>query len=198
MDPRGSSRGIDPLAAAVERLRRGDGEAAADIDRLLRPRLTRYFQSGPWPRDEAEDLVQQTLVLVFKSVRDLKNPDRFLPWLFAIARNVRSTTADRWTTRRRFESEGLDSVADPPAPSDIDARERDEVLAQRTKAVRRALMSLPSRQRQCLLLQVRERMSYEEIAATLRLSSHTVRNHIAQAKESLRRLMVQGHEARIP
>jgi RNA polymerase sigma factor (sigma-70 family) len=56
------------------------------------------------------------------------------------------------------------------------------------------MAKLPSRQRQCLLLRVREEMSYQEIAAVLRLSPLTVRNHIAQAKESLRRIVAPGKE----
>lgn len=181
----------DRLSRAVERLRRGDRDAAEEIDRQLRPRLRSFFRPGPWPLDESEDLVQTTLALVFKNVQQLENPERFLPWLFAIARNVRSTAAGRWSARRRVETVGLDSAEEPRAPSGEAERFEDQRRADRTAELHRALAELPERQRQCLLLQSREQMSYGEIAATLRLSAHTVRNHIAQARESLRRRLRQ-------
>jgi len=64
----------------------------------------------------------------------------------------------------------------------------------RIEAVWRAIDALPPRQRQCLPLQVRDGLSYQEIAATLRLSVNTVRNHLAAARESLRRNL-EGGEA---
>lgn len=198
MNARGYGSENDPLPGAVERLRRREEDAAAAVDRLLRPRLLRYFRAGPWPKDEAEDLVQQTLVLVFKNVDGLRDHDRFLPWLFAIARNVRSTSTARWAARQRFESVGLEGSAEPQAANDLATREQDQLHAERAAALRLALARLPPRQRQCLLLRCREQLSYGEIAATLQLSEHTVRNHIAQAKESLRRLLEQAHEARMP
>jgi RNA polymerase sigma-70 factor (ECF subfamily) len=185
----------DALSDAVARLLRGDARAAADLDCVLRPRLLRYFRSGPWPRDEAEDLVQSTLARVFKGVEKLRERERFLPWVFTIARNVRSSAAERWAVRRAHESVGLGEAVDPQDPNDAEARELEELRASRAAAVEGALMRLPERQRQCLLLHSRERMSYAEIASTLRISVHTVRNHIAQAKQSLRNLLAGASEA---
>lgn len=181
----------DPLEAwlpdAVRRLREGESGAADALDARLRPRLIGYFTLGPWPREEAQDLVQKTLLLVFTNVGQLRDEARFLPWLFAIARNLRSTATRSWWARNRREAGGLELAGDPPAPDDRDRLEDDEARARRVAALRAALEQLPPRQRQCLLLRVRDEMSYEEIAETFQLSVHTVRNHIAQAKESLRR-----------
>lgn len=182
---------VDPLEArlveGVRRLRAGESGAAEALDALLRPRLLGYFALGPWPRDEAQDLVQKALTLVYTSVQQLHDEERFVPWLFAIARNVRTTAAKSWWARNRREIGGLEFAGDPPSPCDAALREEEETHARRIVALREALAQLPPRQRQCLLLRVRDEMSYEEIAATFQLSVHTVRNHIAQAKESLRR-----------
>lgn len=175
------------LSEGVRRLRAGEPGAADSLDALLRPRLIGYFALGPWPRDEAEDLVQKTLVLVFTSVGQLRDEASFIPWLFAIARNVRGTAKRSWSVRGRWEVGGLELAGDPPAPDDRTRREEGQEQARRIVALRAALEQLPSRQRQCLLLRVRDELSYEEIADVFQLSVHTVRNHIAQAKESLRR-----------
>lgn len=166
--------------------RGSDASALRELDRRIRPGLLRYFRHGPWPPSEAEDLVQTTLALVFRHMERLQDRERFLPWLYAIARNVRSTAAADWSTRRRVEGHELRPEHSPAAAPDLEeaalAGERRELLAG-------AIARLPARQRQCLLLRVRQEMSYEEIAATLRLSTNTVRNHIAQAKDSLRHIL---------
>ena len=153
------------LLEGARRLRAGEPGAADALDALLRPRLNGYFARGPWPRDEAS----------------------FIPWLFAIARNVRSTAKRSWSTRGRWEAGGLELAGDPTAPDDRARSEDAQEQARRIVALRAALEQLPPRQRQCLLLRVRDELSYEEIAEVFQLSVHTVRNHIAQAKESLRR-----------
>jgi len=44
------------------------------------------------------------------------------------------------------------------------------------------------------MLRVRDELSYEEIASTLRLRRNTVRNHIAEAKRNLRRVLAADSE----
>lgn len=160
----------------------------AEIDRLLRPRLRRYFALGPWPSDEAEDLVQKALARVYLHVDQIQEPERFLGWLFAIARNVRISAQREWGARRRVEANPLDPEAENPAADRTEGIEDASIVRERWAAVERAILRLSSRQRQCLLLRLREEMSYDEIAEVLALSPRTVRNHIAQAKGNLRRL----------
>jgi RNA polymerase sigma factor (sigma-70 family) len=187
---------MDPeLVATLAKIRanREDRIAAKALDRILRPRLLAFFAHGPWPSHEAEDLVQKSLALVFSRMESLEQPDRFFGWLFAIARNVRSTAAGEWSARRSVEIPGA-MASDPPSGSVRDG-EAEAIASERRGAVEDAILELPPRQRQCLLLRVREEMSYEEIAELLRLSPLTVRNHIAQAKESLRRALAGAEEA---
>lgn len=187
---------MDPdVLAWVRRIRedRADQHAVHSLERFLRPRLAAYFAHGPWPAHEAEDLVQKTLALVFTRVDTLEEPDRFVGWLFAIARNVRHTAAGHWIERRGVEV-GLSHVEDDRSPPAAGNALSAAIAGQRRSSLAAAILELPSRQRQCLLLRVREEMSYEEIAKLLRLSPLTVRNHIAQAKESLRRAIAGAKE----
>jgi len=187
---------MDPeLLDVVLRFREGQrGEAVEGrLDHLLRPRLRRYFAHGPWPADEAEDLVQKTLARVYTRVEQLHEPERFYGWLFAIARNVRRSALTEWDARRRVEAPPDELGRDAAAVQETGG-ESVVLVRERIATVVRAIAALPPRQRYCLLLQVREELSYEEIAATLGLSPLTVRNHIAQARESLRRLVLEDEE----
>jgi len=178
----------EALRRAVTRARiDGDETAFREIDARLRARLGRFFARGPWPADEADDLVQKTLARVFRNVGTLANVDAFLPWLFAIARNVRHTAAADWQARRRAEPGGLDLAGDPPDESPGARPGETAAAREQVAALRQALERLPARQRQCLLMAARDGLAYDEIATLLKLSVNTVRNHIAQARETLRR-----------
>lgn len=184
------TRGLDPaLLDVLQRVRAGDAAATSALDAVLRPRLDRYFRAGPWPPEDAEDLVQKTLTRVFLHVHQLARTEAFLPWLFAIARNVRATARDRSLARQRVEVGGLELVEHRAAPEPTE-REQPERVA----ALERAIEALPPRQRQCLRLQMGSDLSYEEIAATMKLSENTVRNHLALARESLRRALTAAEE----
>lgn len=176
----------DDLRAAVRELRADPQSPAAlrAVDRRLRPRLLRYFHEPPFTREDAEDLVQKTFLLVFQHAGSLEQEDRFVGWLFAIAHNVKVTERDR---RRAERSLAGDAERDPQSreAGPADALVRGE----RRTALRAAMAALPLRQRQCLALRVRDELSYEEIAATLGLNVLTVRNHLAEARKTLRRLL---------
>jgi RNA polymerase sigma-70 factor (ECF subfamily) len=177
---------VEGLLIALRRARTGveADDAFRDLDGHLRPRLLRYFRAASVSQEDAEDLVQKTLTRVFQGIGGVREEEKILAWLFTVARNVRNSAFQRQPPR----AVSLEAVPEP-----ADAREMDEgaIEKRETKiaAVWRAIEALPLRQRQCLPLQVRGGLSYEEIAATLRLSVNTVRNHLAAARENLRRAM---------
>ena len=174
----------EELLRSVQGARDGREEAFRALDQYLRPRLLRYFRVRSSGGEDAEDLVQKTLARVFRGIGGLENEERFEPWLFTIARNVRRTSEER--RRREPAPEGesaLEEIVDPAPPDRLQEAQLDRA---RREALRGGMRHLPARQRQCLALQVRDGLSYEEIAETLRLSVNTVRNHLAAARESLR------------
>ena len=183
----------DALVIALRGARTGGAnadEAFCSLDAALRPRLLRYFRAAGISREEAEDLVQKTLVRVFQSIGGVREEEKLVAWLFTVARNVRNTAFERQPPH----GVPLESVPEPADPRGI-GNGVDEDREKRHATLWRAIEALPPRQRQCLPLQVRDGLSYEEIAATLRLSVNTVRNHLAGARESLRRaLLEEGSE----
>jgi RNA polymerase sigma-70 factor (ECF subfamily) len=171
------------LLTAVRRLAAGIEveRSAAALDAALRPRLLAYFRARGAAARDAEDLVQEALSRVFRSVGELRDVERFLPWLFTIARRV---AQDQARENSRF-------VAMPEGDAErlVDGQQGAEesgVVNERRAALRLAIESLPSQQRRCLLLRVDEELSYDDIGALLRLSVLTVRNHLAQARKALR------------
>src|SRR5262245_58349206 len=129
--------------ALVALLRAQSGGADRDaafreLDRHFRPRLLRYFVAASFSREDAEDLVQKTLVRVFQGIGGVREEDKLLAWLFTVARNVRSTAFER----RPPPAVPLDAVAEP-----ADTRDRDDA-ERRVNALWKAIEALPPRQRQ--------------------------------------------------
>ncbi len=178
-----ANRVSDELEVLVHRLRSGieREESACRLDGQLRPRLRRFYLAQGFSSTEAEDLVQGALIRVFQHVERLRQEDRFLPWLFTLARNLGRTAV----RDRRFRSR--EQALDP----ELDAPERDQESAardarHRLEQVERAMGALPEQQRRCLVLVVRDELSYVEVGDLLGLSPLTVRNHLARARRTLR------------
>ena len=187
----------DPaLQDALHRLREGgDAEACfAVLDTRLRPRLLAYFRADAASREEAEDLAQKTLARAVSGVARLRAEESFMAWLFTIARNVRRTALGRQRRAALVVAGSLDMAGDPPDPRPTPLE--DGLEAERLAALRTAIEQLPRQQRHCLLLHFDRELSYEDVAATLGLSAHTVRNHLALARKALRRMLGESGRER--
>lgn len=176
------------LERAVRALRTGGApdEAFAVLDARVRPRLLAYFRSHPSARREAEDLAQRTLARVAAGIGGLRAEESFVAWLFTIARNVRLTAHRRIQRASHLVAAGIDA-GDPPDPKPTPLE--SGLARERMAALRAAIEELPAQQRQCFLLRVDGELSYEDVAGTLGLSVHTVRNHLALARKNLRQAL---------
>ncbi len=183
------------LADLVAHVRSGvrPEESFRALDGILRPWLLSYYLRASFSHADADELVQNALSRVYLGIRGLLEEARFLPWFFKIARNVKLSALERRRREsRRFVSgmEGLEDIPDPrlgglPAAGEGDSRLRAEELSR----FRDALIRLPPQQKRCLVLRVKDELSYGEIAKVLQLSVNTVRNHLQAARRSLRELL---------
>ena len=181
------------LVEAVRKLRSGVDvdESFRELELWARPRLLGYFQGHRFSPEDAEDLVQKTLIRVYLGVRQLEQEQKFLSWLFVIARNVRCTAIEHRQRERQAVAGGIELAENLPDQRAWQQSHREQLDQARLDEVRLAIEDLPAQQRQCLLLRVRDEMPYGEIAETLQLSVNTVRNHLAEAKKNLRRALKQ-------
>lgn len=130
-------------------------------------------------RHDAEDVLQQTFVTAWRALPRLRKPDRFVPWLFRIARNKARDHMRRDGARglRLHDVDLLAAVGDDTQP--------------RIDAVRDLVAGLKPRSRTIVLLRAVEGWSAEEVARSQRMSVSTVRRHynraLAQLRESLTR-----------
>ncbi|MBU6495424.1 MAG: RNA polymerase sigma factor [Acidobacteria bacterium] len=145
------------------------------------PVLLRVARTMTSTTQDAEDLVQETLVLAFRHWSSFDG--RYLrSWLFTIMRNAH---ASRHRRRRLDEVETPSELVDDrhvdPADAAAQSGFRD--------AVGRALEHLDERYRQVVILVDVEGCSYAEAAVALDVPSGTVMSRLHRARRDMRRLL---------
>jgi len=171
--------------ALVRDARNGDRAAFEELVRrtsqLLFARL--YLETGDPYR--AEDLMQETLLLAFRSVKNLQNANGFRPWLLKIAQNVAIDAARRDLRHKRAtplsDSANLDAATDNARSAGDQAAQ--EELRQRVLAV---LRSLPEDYRLPLTLRYITGADYETICMQLGLTNGSLRGLLHRGLKMLR------------
>ena len=153
-------------------------EAAAAGFAELRPRLLRLAYRMLGSVAEAEDVVQEALVRLWRIAPEWRTGEaRVSTWLYRVTANL---CTDRLRRRRNV---GLDAVDEPPDPTPGPAAAMQE--ASRTQALSDALAQLPERQAQAVTLRHLEGLSNPEIGAVMGISAEAVESLTARGKRAL-------------
>jgi RNA polymerase sigma-70 factor (ECF subfamily) len=147
-----------------------------------RPACERFFRRRHCRPDLASDLTQDTMVAILRNRSSFRgdNEATFRAWAGTIAL---TTWAKHWEReRRRLDTEPLDdepqgSAADPQASA---AQEQTH------ESLQSAITRLPS-EMQCIVLLICQGRTESEVAQLRGCSVNTVKAHLHQAREKLRR-----------
>lgn len=154
------------------------------------------YQMCSGDREEAQDLTQEAFLKVFRNIKGFRGDSSFYTWFYRIVVN---TCLDG--RRRRRRRERILSLWRPGQREEEPSREVFEeqpdtgqdsnpmaVLSGKelTREIRKALMSLPERQRVIFQLKVFQGMSIREIALVMGSAEGTVKSHLFRATHSLR------------
>jgi RNA polymerase sigma-70 factor (ECF subfamily) len=185
--------GTDP-ADLLERIRNGDPDAFETVAREHAPRLFRLAMRMTGRREEAEDLVQETLVRSLPALRRFEGRARVSTYLVRALGNL---WKNRLRSRKRsrlvgwFRGAPSDEDGAPEFDPADDVPSAQEMLEREDRAeqVRQAVARLDPVRRWTLLLREVEEMSYEEIAEVTGVAVGTVRSRLARARADLKQLL---------
>ncbi len=160
----------------ARRIQTGDEEAFDEFARLFGSRLLHYSMTICRQREDAEEVVQDTLLRLHDRVSDLRDAERVRPWAFRVAKNV-------CLMKRRRKPLDRDHcfLVHPEAGTQMFPRQM-ELL----EAVRDALSRLPKSLRLVFLLRAVEGLSTEETAEALEISVDAVKNRMRRARKTIR------------
>jgi len=171
-----------PAETDVELVRRaaaGDRDAFAAIYERHRTVVYRFARLMSGSDATADDVTQEVFVTLIHTLPSYE-PRRagLLTYLYGVARNV---TRNRLRKDRRFVA--LDSAATTSAGDPHDAATR----AQERTLLRRAILSLPSRYREVIILSDVQGLAYAEAARVLHVPVGTVRSRLSRGRQMIAR-----------
>jgi RNA polymerase sigma factor (sigma-70 family) len=174
----------------IRRIARGDREALADLyARYQRTLFTYLLQLTP-DHGLAEEILQDTLVAVWKSAGNFEGRSSVQTWLIGIARRQAHNTLRQRKLPPADETELAALASNEAEP---------ETLALATLAcdeLADAFRQLAPLHREVLVLIFVQELSYQETATILDIPVGTVKSRLSNARRSLRALLDAREEAR--
>ena len=180
------------------RLQEGDSTAFNELVSLWQGPLFGFFIRNMRDEHLSEDLVQETLLRLYRNCWDYLPRGLFKGFLFRIARNLiidhsRRTTNDVLIRRVQGRAAGHDGeefdlmqFIPQECASPLDRAVEREIAA----AVQEILQELPEEQRQTFLLHHYESLTLSEVAVAMQTSLPTAKSRLRLVKEKLRNLLV--------
>lgn len=178
----------------IARLRERDERAFNELVHAYEDRVFRLVFRMLGRRDEAEDMVQEVFVQVFKAVGSFRGDAKLGTWIYRIAINLcknrgkylsrrRASAQDELSEtveREEFQSAGGVTTGETSRPDEmIEGYQLEDIL-------RICLVNLDQDYREVLVLRDVEELSYEEIMEITGLPEGTVKSRIHRGRIMLK------------
>jgi RNA polymerase sigma-70 factor (ECF subfamily) len=192
----------DYFAPLVARARAGDSLAFERIMLATEQRVVSVAWRLLGNREDARDAAQEVYLRVFKYLDRFRAGEDFQGWLYRITVNVCHDLARKRRAGGGEQLDGLDPDQGRAAFENTRGGADAEALtlrAQQLALVRRALATLPEKERAALVLRDLEGLSTEETARALGSRAVTVRSQVSTARAKIKiycdRLLGRGGAA---
>jgi RNA polymerase sigma-70 factor, ECF subfamily len=161
-------------------LRNGEISAGGVLYERYKRHIYNFVVGMLLDEQSAQDIVQQTFVIMIEKIGMLNNDITIKQWLFTIARNESLMILRR---RKAIPMDGIEAAEEMFLDSDSpdSALLKNETFGM----VHNALNRLTSEYREIILLQMNEQLSYEEIALITNTTVGSVRSKLYKAKIAL-------------
>lgn len=178
----------DPTDQALARLSAENPESFGVLMERYEAPLLRYIRRiSSLPKEDAEDILQETFIKTYRNINDYDSSAKFSSWIYRIAHNQTvDTIRKRKIAAASFSIDANDAAQFLHAATDIGAEtERIDILSRIETIIR----ELPETYREALILRFLEEKSYEEIMDILELPKGSVATLVHRGKKLLRERM---------
>jgi len=136
------------------------------------------------------DIVQETMIKVYRNKDSYKSIAKFSTWIYTIAGNLARTEYQRRKRRNIFS---ISSYGDDNETFDIpDESARPDVITDsgiKNQIIQKALLKVSDSYREMVILRDIQEMSYEEIAEVTGIAVGTVKSRINRGRSQLQKLL---------
>lgn len=178
-----------PDRELVERAKKGDELAYDELVERYSPKIYGLLYHMTSNNQDAEDLLQEVFLKAWKSLETFRGDSSFYTWVYRIAVNRAINFTQK---RKRKQALSLDNVdlglERDVAYVELSSRHtplRDASLKELQKRLNEALQTLSKKHRAVVVMHDIQGMPHDEIAASLGVSSGTVRSRLFYARRQL-------------
>ena len=172
----------------IARFQKGDVYAFEKIVSRYKDPLINFVYNYLGNRIDAEDVIQETFLRVFKNKHLYRNIAKFSTWIYTIAGNLAKTELRRRRRRRvlslsqmGFEDKDYDIPDFFSSPDRIVQSEIKE------KEIRKEIEALPLKFKEVVVLRDIQEFSYEEISGILKIPIGTVKSRVNRGRMRLQK-----------
>ncbi len=164
------------ILACIDR----DDRAWRELIRITSAPLANLARKYLGNSDWANDALQEAYIKIYHNLGSLRDASRAYSWMCSIVVNE---CRQMWHKQKKHVGRDLDDVEfklgeETEFARDLDERETAELLES-------ALMMVPEKLREILVLREFQNLDYSEIALIARIPIGTVRSRLARAREKL-------------
>lgn len=168
--------------ACLTALKNGNTEAFNKLFSDYGKRLYCFAYGYLKSKEEAEEVVQEVFLRIWRNRKQLNPELSFKAYLFKIAYHYMLELFERITRENAYKHQIIDDFV--PFNEELNERLNYRLLLQK---VDRLIDRLPARQKEILVKRKKEGIPVKEIAAQLGISPKTVENHLTEALKNLKK-----------
>ena len=183
----------DYIAELVVQAQKGSSDAFAELYAATYRR--QYQFACKYVKDIflAQDILQETYILVLKNLSKLKNPRLFVSWINQITFHVCFDYNEKYKIQsNELNNESIDLNCNPFSHAS-NPEELFEDLSSKQEIMDR-ILSLPPNEAQAIILKYYNDMKLEDIAMAMDVSRSSVKRYVASGLKALKRQMKHAAE----
>ena len=190
----------DEDAELVDAINSGRQNLFYDLVKRYERRLYNFGFKVCQDAQDAEDLVQETFLNVFKYLKDFRYETKFKNWLYKIASSVciKKRRKSKFAPERELSLDEFlpeDPAQAPKEFPDWATVPLDQLLNEElSSTIRKAILSLPEKYRIVVLLRDMEGFSTDETAQILNVSAANVKVRLHRGRLFLREKLKEYYE----
>jgi len=170
----------------IARFQLGDVQAYDILVRKYKDQLLNFVYRFVGNRTDAEDIIQETFLRVYRNKHMYKEIAKFSTWVYTIAGNLAKTELRRRKRHKIFSvSNFVNEERDFDIPDRDHSPERKVDSSMQEKIIQKAIEKLPIKFKEVIILRDIQEFAYEEISQILNIPLGTVKSRVNRGRLKL-------------
>ena len=169
----------------ISRFQNGDERAYVELVNRYKDRLLNFVFQFLGDIEQAEDVVQDTMLRLYEKKHYYKEIAKFSTWIYTIARNLANTELRKKKRRKTTYLSQLSKERQfeiPAIQDDVDQSLQNEFINDRIQS---AINNLPEHLKVVIILRDIQELSYEDISNIVEVPLGTIKSRINRARIQL-------------